>query len=78
MLAWTNGEMPLVAFRVDHIDGLWWASTEEIAQEALATVGLAARFAEARSGVVYRLDVTDGQVVIQTRRAQKIARNRRP
>jgi len=78
MLAWTNGEMPLVAFRVDDIDGLWWASTEEIAQEALATVGLAARFAEARSGVVYRLDVTDGQVVIQTRRAQKIARNRRP
>ncbi len=25
MLAWTNGEMPLVAFRVDGLAGLWWA-----------------------------------------------------
>ena len=68
MLAWTNGEMPLAAFRVDDLPGLWWASTEEIAQKALEAVGLDARFAEARPGLVYRMEVCDGQVVIETKR----------
>lgn len=70
MLAWTNGEMPLVAFRVDALPGLWWASTEEIAQDALTAVGLQARFAEARPGLVYRMEVCDGQVVMQTQRVK--------
>jgi len=70
MLAWTNGEMPLVAFRVDDLPGLWWGSTEEIAQDALAAVGLHARFAEAKPGLVYRMEVCDGKVVIQTARAR--------
>jgi len=70
MLAWTNGEMPLVAFRVEGLPGLWWASTEEIAQDALAAVGLDARFAEAKPGLVYRMEVCDGQVVIQTERTR--------
>jgi glutamine phosphoribosylpyrophosphate amidotransferase len=69
MLAWTNGEMPLVAFRVEGMGGLWWASTEEIADEALEAVGLHARFASARPSIVYRMEVSDGQVVIETRRA---------
>jgi len=69
MLAWTNGEMPLLAFRVDDLPGLWWASTEEIAEEALAAAGLAARFAVARPGIVYRMEISDGQVVIETQRA---------
>ena len=34
MLAWTNGEMPLVAFRIDGLTGTWWASTEAIARRA--------------------------------------------
>jgi glucosamine 6-phosphate synthetase-like amidotransferase/phosphosugar isomerase protein len=76
MLAWTNGEMPLVAFRVDGLPGLWWASTEEIAQEALEAVGLDARFADARPGLVYRMEVRDGEVVIQTPQP-KTLRNRR-
>jgi glucosamine 6-phosphate synthetase-like amidotransferase/phosphosugar isomerase protein len=54
MLSWTNGEMPLVAFRVKGMSALWWASTEQIAQEALTTVCLDARFADAKLGVVYR------------------------
>jgi glutamine phosphoribosylpyrophosphate amidotransferase len=70
MLAWTNGEMPLVAFRVDGLPGLWWASTEGIAQEALEAVGLDARFADARQGLVYRMEVCDGQVVIQKERTK--------
>ena len=70
MLAWTNGEMPLVAFRVEGMSALWWASTEEIAQEALAAVGLQARLAEAKPGLVYRMEVSDGQVVIETQRAK--------
>jgi len=70
MLAWTNGEMPLVAFRADDLPGLWWASTEEIAQEALATVALRARFADACPSIIYRMEVSDGQVVIQTERAK--------
>jgi hypothetical protein len=68
--------MPLVAFRVDGLPGLWWASTEEIAQDALAAVGLQARFAEAKPGLVYRMEVRDGQVVIQTTQAETL-RNRR-
>ncbi len=62
LTAWTNGEMPLVAFRVKGWPALWWASTEEIAREALATVGLRARFAAAQTGMVYRMEVCDGQV----------------
>ena len=70
MLAWTNGEMPLMAFRVDGVSGLWWASTEGIAQDALAAVGLHARFAEAKPGMVYRMEVNNGQVVIQKERTK--------
>jgi len=70
MFAWTNGEMPLVAFRVDGLPGLWWASTEEIAGEALAAVGLRARFAAAKPGLVYRMEVSNGQVVIETERVR--------
>ena len=76
MFVWTNGEMPLVAFRVDGLSGLWWASTEEIAQEALSAVRLQARFAVARPDVVYRMEMCDGQVVIQTTHATTV-RNRR-
>jgi len=70
MLAWTNGEMPLVAFRVEGMSAPWWASTEEIAQEALDAVGLRARFAEAKPGLVYHMEVSDGQVVMQTERVK--------
>ena len=58
MLAWTNGEMPLVAFRVEDMPAVWWASTEEIAEKALCEAGLLARFAEVEPGVVYRLEAT--------------------
>jgi len=70
LLAWTNGEMPLVAFRTDGLPGVWWASTEEIAREALAAVGLHARFAAARPSIIYRMEISDGQVVIETRRVE--------
>jgi glucosamine 6-phosphate synthetase-like amidotransferase/phosphosugar isomerase protein len=63
MLAWTNGEMPLVAFRVEGMPALWWASTEAIAESALRRVRQQAVFAPAEPGVVYRLEVTDGVVV---------------
>ena len=76
MLAWTNGEMPLVAFRGDDLPGLWWASTEEIAREALDALGLDARFAEARPGVVYRMDMRDGEVVIQTTQTKRLKKGR--
>ncbi len=77
LLAWTNGEMPLVAFRVDGLPGLWWASTEEIALEALAVVGLTARFAEARPAVVYGMQLgDDGQVVVQTNQTQRPRKGR--
>ena len=78
MLAWTNGEMPLVAFRVDGVSGLWWASTEGIAQDALAAVGLHARFAEAKPGMVYRMEVNNGQVVIQKERTKATSSWKRP
>jgi glucosamine 6-phosphate synthetase-like amidotransferase/phosphosugar isomerase protein len=63
MLAWTNGEMPLVAFRVEGLPALWWASTEAIAERALRRVGHQAVFATAEPGVVYRIEVTDRVVV---------------
>jgi hypothetical protein len=62
--------MPLVAFRTDGLPGVWWASTEEIAREALAAVGLHARFAAARPSIIYRMEISDGQVVIETRRVE--------
>jgi glutamine phosphoribosylpyrophosphate amidotransferase len=68
LLAWTNGEMPLVAFRVEGLPGVWWASTVEIAEEALEAVGLEARFAAPEPGLVYRMEMRDGQVVIQNTR----------
>jgi glucosamine 6-phosphate synthetase-like amidotransferase/phosphosugar isomerase protein len=77
MLAWTNGEMPLVAFRVEGMSALWWASTEGIAQDALAAVGLRARFAEAKPGLVYRMEVNNGQVVIQKERTKATSSWRR-
>jgi glutamine phosphoribosylpyrophosphate amidotransferase len=70
LFAWTNGEMPLVAFRAEGISGLWWASTEEIASEALEAVGMDARFAEANPGLVYQMEVRDRQVVIQKERTK--------
>ena len=63
MLAWTNGEMPLVAFRVEDMPAVWWASTEEIAEKALEAVDLQARFAAPEPGLVYRMEVRGGQVV---------------
>jgi glutamine phosphoribosylpyrophosphate amidotransferase len=69
MLAWTNGEMPLVAFRPDGIPGLWWASTEDIARRALERLDLTARFAKPVPGIVYRLEVTGGAVTLRTDRA---------
>jgi glucosamine 6-phosphate synthetase-like amidotransferase/phosphosugar isomerase protein len=70
MLAWTNGEMPLVAFRADGLPGLWWASTEEIAREAMVAVGLTARFAEAKPDQIYRMELSDGQVLVETKRVR--------
>jgi len=58
MLAWTNGEMPLVAFRVEDMPAVWWASTEEIAEKALCEAGLLASFAWVEPGVIYRLEAT--------------------
>lgn len=75
LTAWTNGEMPLVAFRVKGWPALWWASTEEIAREALAAVGLRARFASAETGMVYRMEVSDGQVEV-TKTPARDARTR--
>jgi len=57
MLAWTNGEMPLVAFRVDDMPAIWWASTKAIAEKALREAGLTATFARVEAGMVYRLEV---------------------
>jgi glucosamine 6-phosphate synthetase-like amidotransferase/phosphosugar isomerase protein len=68
LLAWTNGEMPLVAFRVEGIGGLWWASTEEIAEEALEAVRLEARFAAPDPGVVYRMELRDGEAMVNKAR----------
>jgi glutamine phosphoribosylpyrophosphate amidotransferase len=59
MLAWTNGEMPLAAFRVDGLSGVWWASTKAIAEKALREVELRAKFAQVELGAIYRLDVGD-------------------
>jgi glucosamine 6-phosphate synthetase-like amidotransferase/phosphosugar isomerase protein len=58
MLAWTNGEMPLVAFHVEGMPAVWWASTEAIAESALCEVGMLASFARVEPGVVYRLEAT--------------------
>jgi len=71
MLAWTNGELPLVAFRVEDWPALWWASTEEIACEALEAVGLGARFAAAEPEVHYRMDVRGGEVALRTVELQR-------
>jgi glutamine---fructose-6-phosphate transaminase (isomerizing) len=54
LIAWTNGAMPLVAFRIDTLPGLWWASTDEIARRALRRVSLRAEFASAEPGAIYR------------------------
>ncbi len=54
LLAWTNGSMPLVAFRIECLPGIWWASTEAIARKALRRVLLRATFAQAEPGAVYR------------------------
>jgi len=59
MFAWTNGEMPLVAFRVDNMPAIWWASTKAIAEKALREAVLRAKFAQVELDVVYRLEVGD-------------------
>jgi len=66
MLAWTNGEMPLVAFRVDDMPAIWWASTKAIAEKALREAGLTAKFARVECDAIYRVDVTD-QVAVTSR-----------
>ncbi len=66
LLAWTNGQMPLVAFRVRGWPALWWASTAEIAREALEAVGRRASFGRVEVGVSYELEVADGRVVVHT------------
>ena len=58
MLAWTSGEMPLVAFRVEGLPAIWWASTRAIAEDALCEVSAQARFATVEPGEVYRLEAT--------------------
>ena len=55
MLAWTNGEMPLVAFEVEGLPEVWWASTTEIAAGAAAKLGKSVGFYRVRPRVVYRL-----------------------
>ncbi|MBP7868678.1 MAG: hypothetical protein KA002_01295 [Firmicutes bacterium] len=74
LVTWTNGGMPLVAFRVKGWSALWWASTEEVSREALAAVGLRAQFASAKPDYVYRMEVRDGQVAVTTRRADVLSR----
>ena len=64
MLAWTNGEMPLVAFRVDDMPAIWWASTKAIAEKALREVGQAVKFARVELGVIYRLEVGEQVTVV--------------
>ena len=68
MLAWTNGEMPLVAFRVEGLPAVWWASTKAIAETALCEMGTAAEFAQVEPGVIYQLEVGD-QVAVTRRPA---------
>jgi len=68
MLAWTNGEMPLVAFRVEGMPVIWWASTKAIAEKALREAGLTAKFARVELGVIYRLEVGE-QVTVAGRPA---------
>jgi glucosamine 6-phosphate synthetase-like amidotransferase/phosphosugar isomerase protein len=67
LLAWTNGEMPLVAFRVKGCSALWWASTEEIAREALAAAGLQTKLVAAQPDLLYRMEVEEGRVALETR-----------
>jgi len=74
MLAWTNGEMPLVAFRVEGMSAIWWASTKAIAEKALRKVELRAKFARVEPGVVYRLEV--GKSVTVTGRPADFRRGR--
>ncbi len=71
LLAWTNGQMPLVAFRVAGWPALWWASTAELAREALAAVGRRATFGRVEVGVVYEMEVVDGTVVVHTGSARR-------
>jgi glucosamine 6-phosphate synthetase-like amidotransferase/phosphosugar isomerase protein len=73
LVAWTNGEMPLVAFRVKGWRALWWASTEQIAREALGIVGLQAKFASAQSRTVYRIEWRDEHVALESTPAQSQA-----
>jgi glucosamine--fructose-6-phosphate aminotransferase (isomerizing) len=59
MLAWTNGEMPLVAFHVEGMPAVWWASTQAIAAKALREAEVTAKFARVECGAIYRLEVED-------------------
>jgi glutamine phosphoribosylpyrophosphate amidotransferase len=67
LIAWTNGEMPLVAFRVKGWPALWWASTEQIAREVLAAAGLQAKLLAAQADTLYRMEVAEGRVALETR-----------
>jgi len=54
-LAWTDGNMPLVAFLVDGLPGTFWASTREIAVKAAAALGREVAFYTIKPNAVYRL-----------------------
>jgi len=56
LLAWSNGRMPLAAFRIDGMDGWWWASTADIAARAAAAVGIAIVPGRIASHKVYRME----------------------
>jgi len=76
MLAWTNGEMPLVVFRASGLPAVFWASTGEIAARAAQELGLGIKFAHAEPGVVYRLEVRD-KVMVTKKTARESAGKRR-
>ncbi len=62
LLAWTNGRMPLVAFRVKGWRAIWWASTQALAEDALAEGGFEATFAVATPGRLYQFEAQGGRV----------------
>jgi glucosamine--fructose-6-phosphate aminotransferase (isomerizing) len=56
MLAWSNGRSPLVAFRVEEIPAVWWASTMDIVEEATFFMGLHLCPAVVKVGTLYRME----------------------
>jgi glutamine phosphoribosylpyrophosphate amidotransferase len=65
LLAWSNGLMPLAAFRVEgavqaqrRMDGWWWASTADIAAEAADAAGVAIKVGRIESHQLYRMEAS--------------------